>query len=1027
MAVYLTFVFVLRLIWEIAVATPDKRREALRRSLLSVFAIGVSALVTMVQWLPTRDLVAQSERASPSYERSIELSLPLTELIDAIFPESTNLPGLNPGTEVFYWGIGALLLAGMCLPVVRLRGPGGFYILLAVVALFMALGGNTAAHRIAYYLIPGVAWFRAPSRWMVVVTLAVALAAGRGFDAITRDRILTSTKIVRGYGLVFGAFFFLALLLLLLLVVQRFLLSGAPASEMAGLTQQLGFVLVCLSLVAVLFTLYTMGKLPAAALGLIFVLVIFWDLLTAHGSREIEPGPGRYVWDENIETILNDPNAGRVKIRFGFEGADRRQYNAHVFGFREMDGESPYKPRDYLLWRPLTRLEDPFRINHRFLDLCECEYILADNINPGGAWVHASEHRWQNPEISPSPKWYNVSLTLAPDTVLRLLNAQSFPSDRIALTSTPGPEELADSTWRIPGYDTKISVPLLVLSVSQAGLRHQAAIILDGADHAKNGRGYNIVVVDPETSEVVGSEVFDTLSDYVDPGIVKDDAPENARMSRFIQDVPEGHVVIAAVREEGTNILQENAVKALQSCGSGLDLRKKPHLAHAMIGVKGSPSGTAMEVLGATEGLIMTMPDSEWIQTPRLPPIDVKWNFAYLNAYSIWETLSSVPGPFSRIVSHRIGDSRVSIHIPVVVFSSPKDDTLPPDVERDRAGIFVGGKDWSPNQRGYNLAAFDPMNGEILAVGAFDTSLDWNAEAGVVVPGTPENTRMIHFLESVPDRSLVIGAVRDEGCNILQPETVDALRGVGCSLDLRKRFRWSHAFVGIKGASPGTALEIASTTHVIIHTTVTNSQWPGLNTDIPTLNVHRRVELSRQDIPVLMSSADAIAECSPVESDDARRADDARPGVELLGGRSAGKARDEASLPQKASFPTAEETDLREKDRGSKWFLRRLSPEEFEIVGSATEDGILFVSEFFDPDWRTYLDGREVATVRTMRFFRGVRVPPGSHTIRMVYSPRSFVRGAALTFVGLLVWIGWGIGLLLDRKRTQESGAVTHG
>lgn len=991
MAVYLTFVVVLRLIWEVACADSDRRQTALRRALMILFAVGISGLATMVQWLPTRDLVAQSERSAPAFERSTELALPLVELVDAILPETADLPGLNPGTEVFYWGIGALILVVFCIPVLRLRGPAGFYALLAFIAVILSLGAATAAHSVAYYLIPGIAWFRAPSRWMVVVTLALALAAGRGFDAVVRDRVLGNTRNVRAYSGLFGAFFFLSLLVFLFLVVQRFFLPGLSEGQASGLMRHLVFVLVCLAASALLFVLYMLEKLPAAGLAVAVVLLIFWDLATVHSSREIEPDVGRYVWDENVETILGDPTAGRVKVRFGFEGADRRQYNAHVFGFRELDGESPYKTRDYTLRRPLTRLEDPFRINYRFLDLCQTEYILADNRDLRNPWEHVTTYRWHNSQAPSPTRWYGRSLTLSPDAIFRLLNVQSFPYDRVALTSTHGPEELGDSTWRILGYDVPISVPLLIASVSQAGLRHQALIAVDGADRARNGRGYNVVVLDPGTSEVVSSDAFDTLSDYIDPGVVKEGAPENTRMARFIEEIPDGHIVVAAVREEGTNILQQNAVKALQSCGSSLDLRRQPHLAHAMVGVKGSPAGTAMEVLGATEGLIMTMPDSDWLYTPQLPSIDVSWNLAYLNAYAIWQTLSSTPGPFSRVVMESIGDEKASIHIPVVVFSSPKDDTLPIGVERDRAGIFVGGQDWSLNRRGYNLATFDAKDGDLLEIDAFDIGADWNAAAGVVVPGTPENTRMVRFLQSAPDGAVVIGAVRDEGCNILQPETVDALHGVGCSLDLRKKFRWAHAFVGIKGATPGTAIEIASATHVIIHTVVKNSRWPNLNTSLPVLEPQRRIGLLQRHIPVLRSSHNE-------EDHDRLPARQAETSV--------------STATEERTFPVAEETDLRQQDRQAEWAIHRLSPEEFEIVGSATQEGILFLSESFDPDWHAYVNHEEVEIVPIMRFFRGIRLPAGNHAIRMVYEPRSFVRGAMLTFLGLLIWLGLGFAAL---------------
>ncbi len=41
----------------------------------------------------------------------------------------------------------------------------------------------------------------------------------------------------------------------------------------------------------------------------------------------------------------------------------------------------------------------------------------------------------------------------------------------------------------------------------------------------------------------------------------------------------------------------------------------------------------------------------------------------------------------------------------------------------------------------------------------------------------------------------------------LKPEAVAALQTLGVSTDLRGHFRWGHAFIGRKGAEPGSAQE----------------------------------------------------------------------------------------------------------------------------------------------------------------------------------------------------------------------------
>ena len=49
--------------------------------------------------------------------------------------------------------------------------------------------------------------------------------------------------------------------------------------------------------------------------------------------------------------------------------------------------------------------------------------------------------------------------------------------------------------------------------------------------------------------------------------------------------------------------------------------------------------------------------------------------------------------------------------------------------------------------------------------------------------------------------------MRDEASGQLTEEAVAALRTLGVAGDLRGHFRESHAFVGVKGGPPGTALE----------------------------------------------------------------------------------------------------------------------------------------------------------------------------------------------------------------------------
>ncbi len=114
----------------------------------------------------------------------------------------------------------------------------------------------------------------------------------------------------------------------------------------------------------------------------------------------------------------------------------------------------------------------------------------------------------------------------------------------------------------------------------------------------------------------------------------------------------------------------------------------------------------------------------------------------------------------------------------------------------DFAHIFVNGIDESLNQRGYNIVVIDPSSGTIESRGAFDT-----------FASAAESARLVQFIEQIPNGKIVIAAVRDEASRNLTRAAVEALRLIGAQIDLREKFRWSHAILGVKG---GNAVESAN-------------------------------------------------------------------------------------------------------------------------------------------------------------------------------------------------------------------------
>jgi hypothetical protein len=122
----------------------------------------------------------------------------------------------------------------------------------------------------------------------------------------------------------------------------------------------------------------------------------------------------------------------------------------------------------------------------------------------------------------------------------------------------------------------------------------------------------------------------------------------------------------------------------------------------------------------------------------------------------------------------------------------------------DVASIRINAVERAGNRRGYNLVALDPT-GHLLGAETFDTFFDPDA-AG----------RLARWVHGWPAGTIVAGAVKDEASGRLDETAVRALRGVGVLGDLRGRFRDSHAFVGVQGAPPGSALEGAGPWRVVL-------------------------------------------------------------------------------------------------------------------------------------------------------------------------------------------------------------------
>jgi uncharacterized membrane protein YfhO len=86
------------------------------------------------------------------------------------------------------------------------------------------------------------------------------------------------------------------------------------------------------------------------------------------------------------------------------------------------------------------------------------------------------------------------------------------------------------------------------------------------------------------------------------------------------------------------------------------------------------------------------------------------------------------------------------------------------------------------------------------------------------------------------------------------------------------------------------------------------------------------------------------------------------------------------------------------------------TPTQASLAVDLRSDGMVVISDLWDPGWRASLDGEDCPIHRVDTAIRGLRVPSGKHTIELTYDPfsvRLAFRITAACGLLLLLWSGW--------------------
>jgi hypothetical protein len=170
------------------------RASALVTLLLVGVALFSGLMLAAPQLLPTLELQQLSVRSEDrGYDFLTANSLPPIMWLNLIIPGAfgsnvTGFKGGDPFAEDFiYIGLVALALVFFAWGQ-RRRPDAPFFLLLLLATALLAMGRFTPLYRYVVQYLPGFSLFRIPSRWLMVVNLALAVLAGCGLESLLSRR-----------------------------------------------------------------------------------------------------------------------------------------------------------------------------------------------------------------------------------------------------------------------------------------------------------------------------------------------------------------------------------------------------------------------------------------------------------------------------------------------------------------------------------------------------------------------------------------------------------------------------------------------------------------------------------------------------------------------------------------------------------------------------------------------------------------------------------------------------------------------
>jgi len=430
------------------------------RCALALAAAGaVALLMSAAVLLPLQSLVGETLRGSGpmSFPRLTRTSEPLAGLVLAVAPGifGSDVAGTYwfPNGDAYfqevytYIGLPVLALALAGAVAGRRRGLVRLYAALAVLGLLLALGAQTPLYGLLYHLAPGFDVARTPARWMLVVTLAVAMLAGRGADVLLGSAIRRRAAPRPGrhpidhrpstidYPLrppaLLAALAALLLLGLLGAAVAATLPLDHARAALRGVTLGPALARLLVVALATALAILTVAQLPRPAGAALLIVLVVADLWSANRPLVHPLDPAPYYRNAAVELTRTRGGAGRMwsldraaPLRLGM--IDRRTLDIEDFAPLTL---SSY----YLFTHPgaklgqidtgMARADDIAPYNGRIAALLGVSIVLSRRPlhDPGltllgvvrAPYYGLLKGDWSHPEAHPGPAYaYRVTARL---------------------------------------------------------------------------------------------------------------------------------------------------------------------------------------------------------------------------------------------------------------------------------------------------------------------------------------------------------------------------------------------------------------------------------------------------------------------------------------------------------------------------------------------------------------------------------------------------------------------------------------